>query len=137
MIAAGVVQDDGSYGIETISPGLYQMVVSLADGSLTMTSMVCLTDQTKRWDVVLPQSNTSSVVQVLTDTEWIVGGLDSMFSPDLVGENADSAAGVTQKDLAAAASGGSIILTMTVKGEETACLDCKALTDRLKSKRCV
>lgn len=67
------------------------MVVSLADGSLTMTSMVCLTDQTKRWDVVLPQSNTSSVVQVLTDTEWIVGGLDSMFSPDLVGENADSA----------------------------------------------
>ena len=135
VIAAGVVQDDGSYGIETISPGLYQMVVSLADGSLTMTSMVCLTDQTKRWDVVLPQSNTSSVVQVLTDTEWIVGGLDSMFSPDLVGENADSAAGVTQKDLAAAASGGSVILTMTVKGEETACLDCKALTDRLKSKR--
>lgn len=82
VIAAGVVQDDGSYGIETISPGLYQMVVSLADGSLTMTSMVCLTDQTKRNGCVLPQSNNQQCGPGSDRHGMVVGGLDSMFSPD-------------------------------------------------------
>ncbi|MDD3192598.1 MAG: carboxypeptidase-like regulatory domain-containing protein [Oscillospiraceae bacterium] len=113
VAASAVTAADGSYGIEAIDPGIYNLAASLSDGTLIVTSKVQITSGTSRLDVALPGINTSSGVDIQTGTAIIVGGLDEMFSAQLVGSNSNSADGVTQQDLAAAQSGGAVKLIFT------------------------
>ncbi len=110
VIAAATAQKDGSYGIETLSPGLYNLETSLADGSLVVTSLVQITDQTSLLDVALPEKNTSSIARFPAGSQWLVGGLDGMFAPQLAVDNSLPASGITQEDLTIAGTGGAVSL---------------------------